>query len=150
MDKKKLRHTPAPWMVHIFRKNPDISPTPKEMKTMLCEGVDKTVAHKDSIKDFFMVLSDDNPENPIYTAIVGNGKTSEANSHLISQAPDMLKALIKSYNLVLGYCMKVCGVNNYQCRYIDKCEIDKYKLETVNIIEKATGMSIDEVLKCKI
>jgi len=80
------KHTPEPWEVKIYRKNPDSNPTVGELKEFLCEAVDRTIKHGDSIKDFYVVLCKSEPEDPIFTAIVGNGPTSESNARRIVAA----------------------------------------------------------------
>lgn len=88
-----MKHTPGPWRIGIYRKDATRPPTPEEMKEILCETIDRTLEHPGSIPDFYLVLSSDDPKDPIHTALVGNGPTSEANALLIAAAPDLLAAL---------------------------------------------------------
>lgn len=95
-----MKHTPGPWKVGIYRKDPSRPPTIDEIKSMLCESVDRTIAHGGSIDDFYVVLSSDDPSDPIHTAMIGNGPTSVANAYFIAAAPDHFELLKLSAEFV--------------------------------------------------
>ena len=128
---KKLNHTPGPWAVAVYRKDPKISPTVEEIKEWLCETVDNTIKHGGSVENFYGVFSSLDPEDTVYMAIVGNGPTSEANSHLISMAPEMLEGLI--------YFVKRVREGSIRSK--------KTYAKYITIIERATGISIDKILQ---
>ena len=80
-------HTPAPWTIAVIDKK-------LNLKDYLGETVERTIKHGDSIPDFFVVLSPESKEGDnVFTALVGNGPTSEANARLIAACPELLKAL---------------------------------------------------------
>jgi hypothetical protein len=90
--------------VAIYRDEPNTPPTIEQIKSLLCATVDRSVAHGDSISDYYMVMSSMDPVDPIFTAIVGNGPMSEGNARLIAAAPkllDELKKLYRAYVLLL-------------------------------------------------
>lgn len=87
-----MKHTPGPWTVAIYRDDPDSPPSIEQIKEMVCACVDRTVEKGTNIPDFYFVMSSMDKNDPIHTAIVGNGPTSEANAYLISAAPELLEA----------------------------------------------------------
>jgi hypothetical protein len=81
-----MKHTSGPFKVAILRDDPARPATVDEIKKMLCNSVDRTVSHGDSVSDFHLVLSSDDPADPVFIAITGNGPGSEGNAHLIAGA----------------------------------------------------------------
>lgn len=138
----KLNHTHGPLNIGVFRTNKDKHPTIDEIKNMLLESVDKTVEHGDSINDYYFVLSSTDKNDPVYTAITGNGPTSKENAILYSAAPEMLDALIEEYKIFDGvYRMGLLLLGSeIQPKFESAMRIKK------EAIERATGKSIEEVL----
>jgi hypothetical protein len=64
-----------------------------------------------------------------------------SNARLIAAAPDMLDALIESYEIVRDL---PCECDDY---HGSTCGLHKWERDLRGTIKKATGMSIDEVLK---
>lgn len=128
----KLDHTPGPWTVAKFRLNPGEPPTSDEIKSMLCESIDRTIEHGDSVTDFYLVMSSLDPDDPTYSAIAGNGPHSESNARLIAAAPEMLEWMIAYL----------------RSEYSEHLDLDKIDNNLINIIERATGKTIEEVMMC--
>ena len=126
IENKEFKHTQCEWKPFRFRPVPERNATFEEIKSMLCESVDRTVEHGDSINDFYMVLSQWD-DDPVYMALVGNGPTSEENARFIATAPDMFNVLVDAF---FGEATA--------------SEETRYKWQM--IIEKATGLSIQEVM----
>ncbi len=90
-----MKHTPKPWKCAVVRGRENIPLTIEKMKAWLSATVDRTIQHGDSVEDLYVVLSSDDPQDPIYTAITGNGPTSKANACLIAAGPDLLEACVE-------------------------------------------------------
>ncbi len=84
-----MKHTPGPWSWKAVRDAENKPLTVRGMKALLSAIVDKTVQHGDSVEDFYLVLSSDDPKDPVCSAITLNGPTAKANAHLIAKAPEL-------------------------------------------------------------
>ena len=82
--REALKHTPGPWVVRCIRDSPDEPPTVETMKRVLCEGIDRTIAHGDADADLWAVLSSTDKADPVFICYTGNGPTSEANARFIA------------------------------------------------------------------
>ena len=87
-----IKTKPGPWKVGIYRDDPSRPPTADEIKSWLCDTVDNTIDYGGSIEDYYAVMSSDDPLDPIYVALTGNGPTSAANAVMIAALPDLLEA----------------------------------------------------------
>ena len=84
-----MKHTPGPWSWKAVRDAENNPLTVRGMKALLSAIVDKTVQHGDSVEDFYLVLSSDDPKDPVCSAITLNGPTAKANARLIAKAPEL-------------------------------------------------------------
>jgi len=83
----KCEHAPIPYGVAIWREDEDKAPDVDEIKHMLCESVDRTVAHSDSSTEFFLVVPlPVNQKDPIFAAMTGNGPNSRDTAYFIANA----------------------------------------------------------------
>lgn len=113
----KLQHTPGPW-------SKDYKSTKGHIKT-LCDIKNHT---KTVCKYRYNLCEEILPESEI-----------EANGLLIAAAPEMLEALIKYYKIIFYKIIFPSYGSNF-----DLCEIKMS--EAKELIEKATGLTIEEVL----
>lgn len=92
--------TLGPWRVAIYKPDGQSNPTVEELKDWLSRCVDKTIEHGDSIPEYYTVLttSDDIEQDPVFTAIVGNGPNSKANAQAIAELPNLILVLKRIIN----------------------------------------------------
>ena len=114
----KLQHTPGPW---VFTGS-------MHEKAYLVNGGDKYIC---SVWDH---LREDDNGHPI-----DMDKEMQSNARLIAAAPEMLEALIEIDSEICYMCKRL----NMQHENCTSCV---QRENRIRIIEKATGMSIEEVL----
>lgn len=121
----KLKHTPGPWekdygaTLHHIKATNDKRGTPTVCK------------YNDSFKS----------GGPLIVADSLIDEEREANGLIIAAAPEMLEMLIRVYR---NMC-EDCDTKTSYCDYGKSTCTLKYDMK--NLVEKATGMSIEEVLK---
>ena len=124
-----LKHTPGPWKAKETNKETItiVSPWSDKVKPESCDGYGSYLGiHISEIKH--------QNDNPCVSKM-----TADANARLIAAAPEMLDALICEYKEMCNVCT---------LRHGDVCEQDGCPNNTLikTVIEKATGLTIEEVL----
>lgn len=97
------------------------------------------IAQYDIVDDIFYVDSDKGDIAQVECIQINDAEIDEANAYLIAAAPEMLECLIKSFILLQEidkrYCSVPMTIENFEQRE-----------EIRQVIEKVTGMTIEEVL----
>ena len=114
---KKLNYTPGPWEI----KGPSKNANPTRCNDYAI------------IKDGFIIAE------TFYQVDTNEFRNSEANAQLMAAAPEMLKCLIDADKLICDLCVRL-NPHHKECNFCDERE---YRIK---IIEKATGLKIEEVL----
>jgi len=83
--------TSGKWVAVRWGKDDQNPYTPNDLKQLLCDMVDKTENHGDSVKWFFGIHSSiDDDGTPVSPAITGKGPTSENNAIFIAESREAL------------------------------------------------------------
>jgi hypothetical protein len=121
----KLKHTPGPW-------KKDYGSTDGHIKSIGLKKDDGT-----NTPTVCRYKNYAGQTTRFFCADSLTDEEVEANGILIATAPEMLDYLINRYKNICKLCEEICEHDR-------KCDKG---IELQNIIERATGLSIDEVLK---
>lgn len=140
---KKLKYRKGKWESVKLAGEDQKPATINEIKKWFSDVIDNTIESGEFIEDYYVILIDKDSDDPRTVAIVGNGPTSEHISKLIAAAPDMLEQHISNLQNIGKWLSAALG-DDTVCKEM-KDDINLF-FKSFSVIEKATGLSSDEVL----